>query len=101
MDTQTQDTQIQEAIGKAVSRLNEMLDADNRLSAEPDTVLAGSDGRLDSMGLINLLLFAEEELGQALGRPVDIMSTVGDRAASSAAFTIGELIELVRQTLAR
>ena len=97
---QTQETQIQEAISKAIARLNQMLDADSQLDATPDTVIAGPQGKLDSMGLINLLLFAEEELGQALGQPIDVMGTVGDRAASSAAFTLAELSELIRQTAA-
>jgi hypothetical protein len=89
------DTSIQNAVFTAVARLNEMRDADSRLIAAPETVIAGPDGQLDSMGLINLLLFAEEEVTRALGRPVDVMSTVGDCAATSASFTLSELAELI------
>ena len=92
--------QIQDAVFKAVARLNEMRDAASRLNAEPDTVIAGSDGQLDSMDLINLLLFTEEELAQTIGKPVEVMSTLGDRASSSASFTLGELAELIRLKVA-
>ncbi len=95
---QPQETQIQEAVNTAIARLNEMLDADSQLATTPDTVIAGPEGKLDSMGLINLLLFAEEELSQTLGKPVDVMGTVGDQAASSAAFTLAELTALIQQT---
>ena len=89
------ETQIREAVFAAVARLNEMRDADSRLEAAPDTVIAGPNGQLDSMGLINLLLFTEEEIARTLGRQVDVMSTVGERAASSASFTLNELAELI------
>ena len=89
------DNEIQEAVHKAVGRLNEMRDADSQLGTATDTVIAGSAGSLDSMGLINLLLFVEEELATALGKPIDVMTTVGEQAASSASFTLGELTDLI------
>ena len=93
------ETVIQTAVFKAIERLNEMRDADNYLATAPDTVIAGPAGQLDSMGLINLLLFTEEELSQVLKQPVDIMNTIGEQAASSAAFTLRELTELIRQSV--
>ncbi len=93
------ETVIQTAVLKAIERLNEMRDADNCLATAPDTVIAGPAGQLDSMGLINLLLFTEEELSQILGRPVDVMNTIGEQATNSAAFTLRELTELIRQSI--
>lgn len=88
--------QIQDAVARAVERLNEMRAADSRLAADPATVIAGTEGQLDSMDLINLLLFTEEELANTLGRHVDVMNTLGEHAASQASFTLGELAELIR-----
>lgn len=92
--------QAQDVVFKAVARLNEMRDADSRLTAAPGTVIAGPEGQLDSMDLINLLLLIEEELAQAVGQHVDVMSKIGDRVASSASFTVNELTELVQQSVA-
>jgi hypothetical protein len=89
------DNKIQNAVFTAVARLNEMRDSESRLNAAPETVIAGPDGQLDSMGLINLLLFAEEEVTRALGCPVDVVGIVAERAASSASFTLSELAELI------
>ena len=91
------DNEIQAAVQTAVARLNEMRDADSQVGTDAGTVIAGSAGQLDSMGLINLLLFVEEELTSALGQPIDVMTTVGEHAASSASFTLDELTQLIRQ----
>lgn len=91
------ETKIFDAIYKAIERLNEMRDSDSPLEPSADTVIAGPGGGLDSMGLINLLLFTEEELLQALGHPVEVMSAIGERPANTTSFTIGDLAELIRQ----
>ena len=83
------------AVCRALAKLNEMRGAEGRLEASPETVIAGPEGMLDSMGLINLLLFTEEDLALTFGQPVDIMDTIGERAANSASFTIGELVNVI------
>ncbi|MBT8423043.1 MAG: hypothetical protein HKN56_09250 [Gammaproteobacteria bacterium] len=97
MEVRRLQDKVEIAVNNAVARLNEMRDADSQLGTDPNTVLTGSEGQLDSMGLINLLLFVEEELAGALGTPVDVMTTVGEQAASSASFTIGELTALIER----
>lgn len=83
----------------AVGRLNEMRDADSRIEPAAGTVIAGPGATLDSMGLVNLMLFAEEELTREAGQPVDVMSVLGERVTDGSALTLRELADLVGERL--
>jgi acyl carrier protein len=55
---------VVEVIYSAVDDLNEILDPEERLSKSPDEVLIGKDARLDSLGLVNLIVLVEERIQQ-------------------------------------
>lgn len=58
------------AVRTGLDEVNEQLDPAARLAAEPGTVLFGPDSRLDSLGLVTLLVAVERNLQRATGRRV-------------------------------
>jgi acyl carrier protein len=56
--------QIQGAILSAIEEVNEILPPEMRLSSEPEAVIFGKGGKLDSLGLVNFVLAVEERLAQ-------------------------------------
>ena len=61
---------ILQAIYRAVDEINRQLPRDQRLGKEPETVLVGPEARLDSLGLINLIVTTEQHVQGALGQSV-------------------------------
>lgn len=66
-------TPIFEAVYAAIRESNGLMQPDQRLVCTPETVLLGEEGTLDSLGLINLLVLIEEEVGTRLGRTVTLL----------------------------
>lgn len=93
-------SQIRRALFRAVEEVNGLLDPGARLKPDVSTPLLGDGASLDSLGLVNLLVAAEEELEQELGRAVSLTSDLGTDAAAFR--TLGSLAdrvdELVRGT---
>lgn len=56
--------QIQSAILSAVKEVNEILPPELRLSSEPEAVIFGKGGKLDSLGLVSFVLAVEERLAE-------------------------------------
>ncbi|MCC6146992.1 MAG: hypothetical protein IT308_05440 [Anaerolineaceae bacterium] len=44
---------------EAVEELNLQLEDENQIAATPDTILFGKGGRIDSLGLVNLIVILE------------------------------------------
>jgi acyl carrier protein len=66
-------TLVLEQIYAALDVVNSQLPPSRRLSRAPDTVIVGSGGALDSLGLVNFVLAVEEKIGDAIGRPVALL----------------------------
>ncbi len=56
--------QISEAIRAAIVEVNAVLPAAMRLESSEDEVIFGKGGRLDSLGLVNLILAVETHLAE-------------------------------------
>ena len=54
-------------IEKALEELNQQLPPEAQLEVSPDAILLGPDGRLDSLGLVNLILLIEERIASEFG----------------------------------
>lgn len=59
--------QILQVVYRCVDEANRMLPPESRLARQPQTVLVGENGALDSLALINLLVDLEESLQAQLG----------------------------------
>jgi acyl carrier protein len=56
----------------ALDEYNERVEPELRVSVEPGATLYGSDGGLDSVGLLDLIAILETRIEAELGRPVAI-----------------------------
>ena len=81
---------VETAVYRAIDTLNEMLAPTQRLARSRNTVLVESDGSVDSMALVNLIVFIEDELAQALGEQLDL--TGADAFAPEDLASVGTVI---------
>ena len=67
------------AVLAAVAEYNEQLDDDRKLDLTPETPLLGRSSKLDSFGLVNLIILVEERLLDKFDQSV----TLADERAMS------------------
>jgi len=70
---------VMKVVLESVAELNLQLDASQQLELTPDTQLFGRGSRLDSLGLVNLIVLVEEKAADTFGKPV----TIADERAMS------------------
>ena len=68
-----------QALCSVIEELNEERDADEQLSTDPDAILYGEGGSLDSIDLVRLIVLYEQKLDEIGGCYVSITD---DRAMS-------------------
>ena len=84
---------VLKALQGAVDEVNQLRADGAHLDLSPETVLVGDGGSLDSLGLVNLLVSAEERLEDEFGRSPSLTDELG---ADQAAFeTVGALVDRV------
>jgi len=62
------------AVESAADEMNLSLPQDRQLSKDPDAVLFGPGSQLDSVGLVNLVMAAEQYVGDATGEDIVLAS---------------------------
>jgi acyl carrier protein len=90
---------IKAILWSAVDELNLQLRRDQRLAKNPDERLTGEGGRLDSLGLINLLVLTEQRIEAEFGCPIMLADDQAMAAESSPFATLGTLAEHIRKLL--
>lgn len=90
---------IQTLLWSAVDELNLQLRRDQRLAKSTEERLTGEGGRLDSLGLINLLVLTEQRIESEFGCQVMLADDQALAAESSPFATLGTLAEHVRKVL--
>ncbi len=60
------------AIHAAITEMNLHLPKNRQIEEDPQTVLFGAGGRLDSLGLANFIIIMEQQLEQSLGMRIDL-----------------------------
>jgi acyl carrier protein len=83
---------ISQVIYKALDEINQMLPQDQQIKKSPDTVLFGKAGKLDSLGIVNLIVTVEQEIEEAFGAIVMLSSEEVFSSEESPLATIGSLI---------
>ncbi len=91
---------VVEAINSAVDDLNEVLDPEERLAKSPDVALIGKDARVDSLGLVNLIVLVEEKIQQRFGVGITLVDERAMSQSKSPFRTLGSLAEFVQEQLA-
>jgi acyl carrier protein len=85
---------VREAVFFALDDLNGQLPPARRLPRTDTTPLAGADGHLDSLGIVNLIALVEQKLEVHSGITVDLIDSdlLGDGDALS---TVATLVDFV------
>ena len=70
---------IQKVIFDSIDEMNEQLDAEDRLTKSDNTILFSPGSKLDSMGLVNLVIAVEQNIEEEFG----VIITIADERAMS------------------
>ncbi len=71
--------EILDIIFEAVDEINEQLSKSKKIRKEPDSVLYGKEGKLDSLGLVNLIVSIEGIVDERMDKTI----TLADEKAMS------------------
>ena len=77
----------------SVAELNFQLDDSHQLEPSPETQLFGRGSKLDSLGLVNLIVLVEEKTADAFGKTVTIADEKAMSQKSSPFRTVQTLAE--------
>ncbi len=88
-----------QAIFVTIDEVNEQLPEEQRLTKSIDTVLFGESGKLDSLGLVNLIVATEQRLEELF----EVSLTLADEKAisqkNSPFRTVGTLAEYISKLM--
>jgi acyl carrier protein len=82
-----------------IDELNQLRPAAENLEKNLDSPLAGDGGVLDSAGLINLIVLAEQKTAEELGRPILLTDDRTMSRVKEVFGTLGTLAEYIQQLL--
>lgn len=86
-----------EVIYAAVDEVNKQLSREMRLEKSSDSVILGSEGKLDSLGFVNFIVAAEAKIEEELGATVRL---VDENTISEGYFSdIGALADYISSLL--
>ncbi len=86
---------IERVVFGSVAELNASLPEKKRLPAAADTRLIGEGGRLDSIGLVDLILSVEQGINEAGGGALTIADEKAFSQAQSPFLSLGSLTDYV------
>jgi acyl carrier protein len=90
---------ILQALRAAIDEVNETRPRDAKIPTDPDQPLIGVEGGLDSLGLVNLAVTAEEQLDARLGASLQLSALIGLSVAESPFRTLATLTDYVAAKL--
>ena len=90
---------VQDLIIESVKEINEQLPQEQQLGLSSKTPLIGSNGKLDSLGLINLLLVIEQKIEDEFDVSITISEEKAMSQKRSPFRTIGTLADYINMLL--
>ncbi len=91
---------IIQTIYSAIDDLNQQLTEDLHLEKNPETTLFGQGGKLDSLGLVNLIVASEQKVEENFGLPVSIADERAMSQKNSPFRTVESLADYIAALLA-
>ncbi len=85
------DEKILDVIYSAIDDINLILPGESRLDKSPDCVIIGKDGKLDSLGLINLIVAVEAKIVEKFGVTMTLIDAKTISRENSPLRTVGTL----------
>jgi acyl carrier protein len=86
-------------IWDAIDEVNELLPEDARVAKEPDAVLLGESGSLDSVGLVNLVVALEQRIEDEFGMALVLADEKAMSYSRSPFRTVQTLHDYIRDLL--
>ena len=90
---------IIQAVYEAVDELNSHFSEEKRLDKSPDTILYGNSGRLDSLGLVDLILAVEQKMQERFGEQLTLANEKALSMKKSPFRTIDTLARYIHQLI--
>jgi len=87
--------EVVEAVFRALDEVNQMRPQDNKITKSLDTVLLGSSGVLDSLGLVNFIVEAEQQVEDKFGVAVNLADQRELGPDQNPIQSIGELVDYI------
>ena len=89
--------QIAQLIFNAIDEVNQLLPEQEWLVKSIDTVLFGNKGKLDSLGLVNLIVDIEQKIEEAFEIPITLADERALSQKRSPFRTIGTLADYIEE----
>lgn len=90
---------ILKSIYAVIEETNSELPSSQHLEHSEDTILFGSKGKLDSLGLVNFIVAVEQRIEEDFSRPVSLTDEKAMSQRTSPFRTVGTLAEYVASLL--
>ena len=94
MTHDTRDKVLQHVFA-AIDELNQQLDAGERIAKSEASVLTGSDGALESLAFLNLIVATEERVNAAFGVSINLASMLMESDDTPPPRSVSELVDLI------
>ena len=95
----TTQEKIAQALFEAIDEINQQLSDRRHLAKSLDTPLFGKGGGLDSLGLVNLIVAAEERIQEAFDTTISLADERAMSQTSSPFKTVGSLADYIAQLM--
>ena len=91
--------EITRMLFSVIDELNQLRPMEEHLEKSLETPLAGDSGRLDSAGLINLIVVTEQKTAEELGRPILLTDDRTMSQINEVFHTLGSLADYIHLLL--
>ena len=88
-----------QAVMDAIDELNEQLPKEERLEKSVDTLLFGSGGSLDSLGLVSLVTTIEQNIEEKFGISITLLDDIAELENDNPLSTVSSLTDYVASIL--
>jgi acyl carrier protein len=95
----TTSDRVMKTILLTIDEFNEQLPEEKRIPKATDTVLFGESGHLDSVGLLNLIVEAEESVEAEFGIPIILADERAMAQESNPFETVASLVAYIAKLL--
>ena len=89
------EAKVGDIVATAIREFNDQVPADQQMACSPEAVLFGEGGKLDSLGLVNVLVAVEQGVAELLGMEVSVANEDAMSRRSSPFRTMGTLTDYV------
>ena len=86
---------ILQSIYNSVDSLNAQLPTEEHIAKSNDTTLFGSDSKIDSLGLINLIVTVEQNIEDEFDIPITLADERAMSQENSPFMNVGSLVEYI------